>query len=199
MNYLYTRHGPLQLVVETSSGWVELAECELAAPHILAAAGLNPERWSGLALGLGLDRGVMLRKGLDDIRLLRSADPRIAAQMLDLSRWQPVSAHPAIRRDLSIVITGSPDSELLGGAVRSALGAAADDLESVSILNSTPWEHLAPAARARLGLRPGQENVVLRLVLRPLGGSLTAEQANQLRDRVYATVHEGPNWEWATR
>ena len=197
-NHPYTRHG-LQLDVETSTGWVELAECGLAAPHILAAAGLNPEHWSGLALGMGLDRAVMLRKGLDDIRLLRSADPRIAAQMLDLSRWQPVSAHPAIRRDLSIVITGSPDPELLGGAVRSALGAATDDLESVSILNSTPWEHLAPAARARLGLQPGQENVVLRLVLRPLGGSLTAEQANQLRDQVYATVHKGPNWEWATR
>jgi phenylalanyl-tRNA synthetase alpha chain len=91
-NHPYTRHG-LELDVETSTGWVELAECGLAAPHILAAPGLNPEHWSGLALGLGLDRAVMLRKGLDDIRLLRSADPRIAAQMLDLSRWQPVSAH----------------------------------------------------------------------------------------------------------
>lgn len=40
---------------------------------------------------------------------------------------------------------------------------------------------------------------MLRLVLRPLRGSLTAEQANQLRDQVYATVHKGPNWEWATR
>ena len=35
---------------------------------------------------------------------------------------------------------------------------------------------------------------MLRLVLRPLDRSLTAEQANQLRDQVYATIHEGPNW-----
>jgi phenylalanyl-tRNA synthetase alpha chain len=197
-NHPYTRHGR-QLDVETSIGWVELAECGLVAPHILAAAGLDPQRCSGLALGLGLDRAVMLRKGLDDIRQLRSAHPRIAAQMLDLTRWQPVSARPPIRRDLSIVTTGPPDAELLGGAVRSALGAAAEDLESVSILNSTPWEHLSPAARARLGMRPGQQNVVLRLVLRPLDRSLTAEQANQLRDQVYATIHEGPTWEWAAR
>jgi phenylalanyl-tRNA synthetase alpha chain len=119
--------------------------------------------------------------------------------MLDLSRWQPVSTRPPIRRDLSIVTTGPPDAELLGGAVRSALGAAAEDLESVSILNSTPWQHLSPAARARLGLRPDQQNVVLRLVLRPLDRSLTAEQANQLRDEVYATIHEGPTCEWAAR
>ena len=169
-NHPYTRHGR-QLDVETSTGWVELAECGLVAPHILAAAGLDPQRCSGLALGLGLDRAVMLRKGVDDIRQLRSADPRIAAQMLDLTRWQPVSTHPPIRRDLSIVTTGPPDAELLGGAVRSALGAAAEDLESVSILNSTPWQHLSPTARARLGLRPDQENVVLRLVLRPSTGA----------------------------
>ena len=194
----YTENG-LQLDVETATGWVELAECGLAARHVLARAGLNPERWSGLALGMGLDRAVMLRKGVDDIRLLRSADPRIAAQMLDLSQWQPVSAYPPIRRDLSIVVTGSPDAELLGGAVRTALGAAADDLESMSILNSTACEQLSLAARTRLGLRPGQRNVVLRLVLRPLGGTLTAEQANRLRDEVYAAVHEGPTWEWAAR
>ncbi|HEX5995964.1 MAG TPA: hypothetical protein VFY84_12550 [Jiangellales bacterium] len=194
----YTETG-LQLDVETATGWVELAECGLAAPHILARAGLNPERWSGLALGMGLDRAVMLRKGADDIRLLRSADPRIAAQMSDLSRWQAVSAYPPTRRDLSIVVTGPADAELLGGAVRTALGAAADDLESMSILSSTPYEQLPRAARARLGLRPDQVNVVLRLVMRPLGGTLTAEQANRLRDDVYAAVHEGPNWEWAAR
>jgi phenylalanyl-tRNA synthetase alpha chain len=194
----YTCNG-LQVDVETATGWVELAECGLAAPHVLARAGLSPERWSGLALGMGLDRAVMLRKGVDDIRLLRSTDPRIAAQMLDLSRWQAVSAYPPIRRDLSIVVTGLADAELLGGAVRTALGAAADDLESMSVLSSTSSETLPPAARARLGLHPGQVNVVLRLVLRPLGGTLTAEQANRLRDEVYAAVHEGPTWEWAAR
>ncbi|MFI7575969.1 hypothetical protein [Micromonospora sp. NPDC049497] len=194
----YTEYG-WQLDVETATGWVELAECGLAAPHVLARAGLDPERWGGLALGMGLDRAVMLRKGVDDIRLLRSADPRVAAQMVDLSRWEPVSAYPPVRWDLSIVVTGPADAELLGGAVRTALGAAADDLESMSILSSTPYAHLPRAARARLGLRPDQVNVVLRLVVRPLGGTLTAEQANRLRDDVYAAVHEGPNWEWAAR
>jgi tRNA synthetases class II core domain (F) len=51
---------------------------------VLAAAGL-PGR-SGLALGMGLDRLLMLVKHIPDIRLLRSVDPRIAGQMLDLAR-----------------------------------------------------------------------------------------------------------------
>jgi phenylalanyl-tRNA synthetase alpha chain len=63
----YTTHG-LQVDVRTGSGWVELAECGLAAEHVLGGAGLDPQRCSGLALGMGLDRALMLRKGLDDIR-----------------------------------------------------------------------------------------------------------------------------------
>jgi phenylalanyl-tRNA synthetase alpha chain len=106
----YTQHGR-QIDVRTEQGWVELAEC-------------------GLALGMGLDRAVLLRKDLPDIRLLRSEDPRVAAQLRDLQPWRPVSSHPAVRRDLSVVVDAETDGELLGDAVRQALGADADDLEA---------------------------------------------------------------------
>src|SRR3954463_4599803 len=43
--------GGLQVDVCTASGWVELAECGLAAGHVLAGAGLDPGRCTGLALG----------------------------------------------------------------------------------------------------------------------------------------------------
>lgn len=52
--------------------WVEVGECGLADPGVLAAAGLGGA--SGLALGVGLDRLLMLAKRIPDIRLLRSAD-----------------------------------------------------------------------------------------------------------------------------
>lgn len=194
----YTRSG-LQVDVETDSGWVELAECGLAADHVLANAGLNPTRCSGLALGMGLDRAVMLHKGIDDIRLLRSSDPPAATQMLDLAPWRPVSSQPPVRRDLSIVLDPPADAELLGDAVCAALGPDAEDLESVTILASTDYTDLPPAARKRLGLRPDQCNVLLRLLLRPLDGTLTDQRANQLRDHVYAAVHRGPHQEWAAR
>ncbi|SDC71095.1 phenylalanyl-tRNA synthetase alpha chain [Geodermatophilus telluris] len=194
----YTRSGR-QVDVHTARGWVELAECGLAAEHVLAGAGLDPGRWSGLALGLGLDRALMLRKGIDDIRLLRSAEPRIAAQLCDLRPWRPVSSQPPVRRDLSVVVDTPVDDELLGDTVRAALGPAADDLESVHVVTSTGWADLPPAARDRLGLRPDQVNVLLRLVLRPLSGTLTDRRANELRDEVYAAVHRGRHREWAAR
>ena len=191
--------GGLQVDVCTASGWVELAECGLAAGHVLAGAGLDPDRWTGLALGMGLDRALMVRKGIPDIRVLRSTDPRIAAQLADLRPWRPVSSQPSMRRDLSIVADAPVDAELLGDVVRAALGPAVEDLEAVTVLSSTGYADLPDAARRRLGLRPDQVNVLLRLVLRPLSGTLTDQRANELRDQVYAAVHRGPHREWATR
>jgi phenylalanyl-tRNA synthetase alpha chain len=141
----------------------------------------------------------MVRKGIQDIRVLRSADPRIAAQLLDLAPWRPVSSQPPVRRDLSIVVDAPVDAELLGDTVRTALGPAVEDLESVTVLAATACADLPDAARRRLGLRPDQVNVLLRLVLRPLSGTVTDRRANELRDQVYAAVHRGPHREWATR
>ncbi|MCU1613730.1 MAG: ferredoxin-fold anticodon-binding protein [Frankiales bacterium] len=194
----YTTHG-LQVDVHTAAGWVELAECGRAADHVLARAGRDPRRCSGLALGMGLDRALMLRKGIDDIRLLRSPDPRVATQLLDLAPWRPVSSQPPVRRDLSMVTDSPVDAELLGDTVRTALGPAAEDLESVTILSTTGDADLPESARRRLGLSADQVNVLLRLILRPPTGTLTDQRANQLRDQVYAAVHRGPRLEWATR
>lgn len=193
----YTEHGR-QIDVATEDGWVELAECGLAAPQVLGDAGLDTARWSGLALGVGLDRAVMLRKGIPDIRLLRAEDLRVAAQMRDLHPWHPVSMMPPVRRDLSIVADSEIDAELLGDRARDALGADADVLESLTIDSVTAHEQLPVAACDRLGTRPGQANVVVRVILRSLDRTLTQHQANVLRDRIYAALHSGPCMEWAT-
>ncbi|MGH3855874.1 MAG: hypothetical protein ACRDR6_20780 [Pseudonocardiaceae bacterium] len=192
----YTQHG-LQVDVDHDGEWVELAECGLAAPHVLAGAGLDPPHCSGLALGMGLDRALMLRKNIPDIRLLRASEPRIAQQMLDLTPWQTVSMMPPVRRDLSIVTDGSDDEEILGDRARTALAADADVLESLSIHAVTHHEQLPTHVRERLATRPGQTNILLRLVLRPIDRTLTDTEANHLRDRVYAALHRGPVMEWA--
>ncbi|WP_246122521.1 hypothetical protein [Pseudonocardia cypriaca] len=117
--------------------------------------------------------------------------------MLDLTPWRPVSMLPAVRRDLSIVAADDVDDELLGDRARAALGRDADALESLTVLARTPHERLPEPARTRLGTGPGQDNVLLRMVLRPLDRTLTDAEANIVRDRVYAAVHEGPHHEWA--
>ena len=196
----YTLDG-LQIDARDPSGneWVEVGECGLALPGILHENDLDPESVSGLAMGLGLDRLLMLRKGMDDIRLLRSADERVARQMLDLSPYRPVSHQPAIARDLSIAVPEDRTTEELGDRVREALGQRSELVESVEVLSETPFDDLPPAAVERIGISPGQKNSLLRVVLRDLVRALTDEEANGLRDEVYAAVHEGAAWQWATR
>jgi phenylalanyl-tRNA synthetase alpha chain len=194
----YTTDG-LQIDVREGDQWVEIGECGLALPALLAENGLEPGRTTGLAMGLGLDRILMLRKGLDDIRLLRSADPRIASQMLDLEPYRPVSSMPAVRRDLSLVLGEEDTPEELGDAVRAALGDRAELVESVEVRSETPYRALPAAAVARLGIAPGQKNVLLRVVLRALDRTLTHEECNVLRDGIYAALHRGSSWEWAAR
>lgn len=195
----YTTKGR-QIDVHWQGQWIEIGECGLASTAVLRRAGLSSS-WTGLAMGLGLDRLVMLRKGISDIRLLRSEDPRVAEQLVDLAPYRPVSAMPAVRRDLSVVIGPDVDGsdEVIGDRVRNALGNDADAVESVESVGETPYDALPPAARARLQLAPNQRNLLVRLVLRPLDRTLTDAEANDLRDRVYAELHEGPIPEWTTR
>jgi phenylalanyl-tRNA synthetase alpha chain len=190
----YTTDGR-QIDVRTDRGWVEIGECGLAHPDVLARAGLAD--YAGLAIGLGLDRLLMLRKDVPDIRLLRSGDDRVASQMLDLTPYRPVSAQPAVRRDLSVAVGADDDTETLGDRVRAALGPDADAVEDVRIISSAGPAELPPAAIARLGLRPGQRNLLIRVVLRRLDRTLTDAEANDLRDRIYAAIHQGSRQQWA--
>ena len=64
------------------------------------------------------------------------------------------------------------------------------------MLAQTPYEQLPAQAVARLGIRPGQKNVLVRVVLRHLERTLTDEQANQMRDRIYAALHQGTAHQW---
>jgi phenylalanyl-tRNA synthetase alpha chain len=181
----YTTDG-LQVDIDNGGEWVEIGECGLAAGGVLRGAGLSC--CSGLAMGLGLDRVLMLRKGIADIRLLRAADPRVAGQMRDLSLYRPVSNLPAITRDVSIAVAADADAELLGDLVRAMLGPDADCVETVEVLSETPGEELPDAARQRLGLRAGEKNMLVRVVLRHAERTLTRDEANALRDRVYTAL-----------
>ena len=193
----YTAAGrQLDVLVTLPDGrreWLELAECGLVAAPVLRGSGLDPRRWAGLALGMGLDRALMLRKGITDIRLLRSGRPEVQAQLLDLAPYRPVSAMPEIRRDLSLVLDSGDDAdvELLGDLARTVLGPDADVLAALEVLAVTTTAELPPAAVERLRMRAGQVNVLLRLVLQPLDRTLTDREANALRDRVYLALHRG--------
>ncbi|MBM2621284.1 hypothetical protein JIG36_37855 [Actinoplanes sp. LDG1-06] len=183
----YTESG-LEIEARVGDAWVEIGECGLAAAHVI-----GPDR-HGLALGLGLDRLLMLRKGIDDIRLLRSDDPRVSGQMLDLAPYRPVSAQPAARRDLSVALPAGVTAEDLGDRVRELLGPDAHLVEEVAIESVTLPSALPLASRERLGIREGEVNVLLRVVLRDLRRALPKQTANALRDRLYAGLMGDRAW-----
>jgi len=62
------------------SCWVELMPGGLVHPHVLEAAGVDSEEYSGFAFGLGLSRIAMLKWGIDDIRWMMSGDLRFLGQ-----------------------------------------------------------------------------------------------------------------------
>lgn len=194
----YTQEG-VQIDLRVGDQLVEIGECGVAHPEVLRDAGLEPSRWSGLAMGLGLDRLLMRRKGLDDIRLLRVEDPRVATQMLDLSPYRPVSTMPPVRRDLSIAVSAGTTDEDLGDRVRHALQDDAGLVECVTVVDRVSASTLSEAARLRIGLGDDQENVLLRVVLRSVDRTLTHVECNRLRDAIYAAVHEGSTGQWASR
>ena len=62
------------------SGWIELWGCGMVHPDVLRKGGIDPEEYSGFAFGMGVDRIVMLKYALDDIRLLYESDMRFLNQ-----------------------------------------------------------------------------------------------------------------------
>ena len=62
------------------SGWLEILGCGMIHPNVLAAAGIDSERWQGYAFGMGIERLAMLRYGVDDLRLFFENDLQFLKQ-----------------------------------------------------------------------------------------------------------------------
>jgi phenylalanyl-tRNA synthetase alpha chain len=61
-----------------SQGWIEIAGCGMVNPRVLVACGIDPDRYSGFAFGLGIERSLMIRNGLADIRDTLEGDVRFS-------------------------------------------------------------------------------------------------------------------------
>jgi phenylalanyl-tRNA synthetase alpha chain len=63
-----------------NTGWLEIAGCGMVHPNVLRNVNIDPERYTGYAFGMGLDRLAMLRYGVNDIRLYFENDLRFLRQ-----------------------------------------------------------------------------------------------------------------------
>jgi phenylalanyl-tRNA synthetase alpha chain len=66
-----------------NSGWMEIMGAGMVHPNVLAASGVDPERYTGWAFGMGPGRIAMQRYGIPDIRLLYDADMRFLGQLAE--------------------------------------------------------------------------------------------------------------------
>jgi len=62
------------------TGWLEILGSGMIHPDVFVHCGIDPERYTGFAFGLGIERTAMLRYGIPDMRLLFENDPRFLAQ-----------------------------------------------------------------------------------------------------------------------
>lgn len=63
-----------------STGWLEILGCGMIHPRVFEHCGIDPERYTGFAFGVGVERVAMLRYGIPDIRVLFENDPRFLGQ-----------------------------------------------------------------------------------------------------------------------
>lgn len=62
------------------SGWIEILGCGMTHPHVHKAGGIDTDKYTGFAVGMGVERIAMLKYGIDDIRLLYENDMRFIEQ-----------------------------------------------------------------------------------------------------------------------
>ncbi|MFM1885994.1 MAG: hypothetical protein RL026_1151 [Pseudomonadota bacterium] len=62
------------------TGWIEVLGCGMVHPQVLASCDVDPERYTGYAFGMGIDRLAMLRYGVNDLRLFFENDLRFLRQ-----------------------------------------------------------------------------------------------------------------------
>lgn len=65
----------------SKSGWMEILGAGMVDPRVLAECGIDPDRYTGFAFGMGLDRVAMIRHGIPNIRMLFDGDQRLLEQV----------------------------------------------------------------------------------------------------------------------
>ena len=61
-------------------GWIEILGAGMVHPSVLSGCDIDPEKYSGFAFGMGIERITMIKYGIDDMRMLYENDPRFLEQ-----------------------------------------------------------------------------------------------------------------------
>jgi len=165
---------------ESNNNPATVMEYGVTNPDVLNRFGI-PEG-AGVSMGIILERSVMLRKKLPDVRLITSPDPNVQSQMWGLEIYKPVQYLHEYTRDISLNIPKELLSSLPGSiekyiydqfGITSSISA-----EAVSLFEDLP-EHV----RERNNLSPDHVNVLLRLIFSTTDPKTKAE-INEIRNQI---------------
>lgn len=70
----------VEVDMEWKGKWLEMGGAGIVHPKVFESSGVDASKWSGFAFGFGIDRLIMLKYGIDDIRLLYQGDLRLVNQ-----------------------------------------------------------------------------------------------------------------------
>lgn len=163
---------------------VSIGEAGIVNDSFLRSVGLDHTDYSAIAVGVMLDRAVMMIKNVCDIRLLRSKDPKVAEQMRDLKPFTPVSKFPAATRDLSIVTDLVESHEHIYATVCAILSDDAPLLEHLEVISETLYAKLPQHVAKRLGMSPHEKSMLIRLVFRSHEHTLRGDEIDSLMKRL---------------
>ena len=189
----YTQQGK-EVEIKWEGQWLEVLECGHIDPALLDRLGWDSQNWTGLALGMGLDRLVMCRKKLPDIRLLRDDLPLVVKQMENLDPWKQVSRQPAAERHLSLALDSDAPLEHITEQILEHYPNHAHWIESIEKIGVWHGLSLPAAALEKLGMGEHQVNVALKIVLRDLHQSIDRDLANDVARKIYKILHQGTSW-----
>ena len=185
----YTDEG-IEVEIKYKGNWLEILECGLISQKLLDKHQLS--EYSGLALGLGLERLVMIMKEIDDIRVLLDKRELIQSQLSNLKKYKIVSNQPATKRDLSIAIDEDINEEELTEIILKNCSLETQSIiETIKVISETSYNNLPEIAKERLGILKGQKNVLLRIILRDLAKTLESHEANNIYTQIYEKIHQG--------
>lgn len=80
MDVYWGLNGEADYRITKGTGWLEILGCGMVDPNVLSASGIDPEKYSGFAFGMGIERIAMLRYQIDDLRMYFENDVRFLKQ-----------------------------------------------------------------------------------------------------------------------
>ncbi len=173
--------------IRTGQRWKTVFDGGQIIIPVLQNIGIDPDDYLVWAAGISLERLSMVIKGIEDPRLFRSTDPRVVSQMSDLNPYNPISFMPPITRDLSVPVSSGVTLDEIDSLVR--IHTEEDVVESVEIVSETPFDQLPIQARKRLGIKPVEKNLLVRVTLRSFERTLKKTDANEIRDRLFEVLN----------